>query len=218
MLRLHDPDGVRALKERFAPDGGAEREHNASRDNLGFGAIHDSLVTNVRPRRALIIGSRYGFVPSVVGLAMLANGSGELDFIDANFSDAEHGFAVAFGGAGHWTEEARKAFVAVGLQDIVHVHVMTSEQFFAACQETYDYVYLDGNHTYDGSKFDFEHAVHFSTPGAIILLHDVLVSDTNFGVGRLFGELDPAKFAKILIRQWPGLGLVQRSFAGAGTQ
>ena len=195
MLRLHDPEGVRAFKERFAPDGGAEREHNASRDDLGFGAIHHSLVTNVRPRRALVIGSRYGFVPGIVGLAMLTNGSGEVDFVDANFSDGEHGFQVAFGGVGHWTEEACKEFLAAGLQDIVHVHVMTSEQFFDACRETYDYVYLDGNHSYEGCKFDFERAVRCCTPGATILLHDVLVSDgklIQFRI-RFWHEIDEAR-------------------------
>jgi hypothetical protein len=48
----------------------------------------------------------------------------------------------------------------------------------------------------------------------MIVLHDVLVGDGGFGVGRLFAELDPARFDKLLIHQWPGLGLVQPRFTG----
>lgn len=205
---LHNLATVQAVKQAFAPDGGAEREHNAGAETLGFGDIHASLIGNLRPRHALVIGSRYGFVPAVIALAMRANGGGVLDFVDANYSDAAHGFATAYGGVGHWAN-AGDGFSAFGLDGIVRLHVMRSDTFFASCITRYDYVYLDGNHGYDRCREDFECALRCSNPGAMIVLHDVLVDDPHFGVGRLFGELDPARFDKLLIRRWPGLGIVQ---------
>jgi hypothetical protein len=209
MRPLHDLEAVAAVKRVFAPDGGAEREHNAARDGLGFGALHHSFVLNLRPQRVLVIGSRYGFVPAVIGLALQANGVGELDFVDANYSDSKDGFEQAYGGVGFWQPPGQSTFAGAGLQDIVHLHIMRSEHFFATCKQRYDYVYLDGNHSYEGCRYDFNEATRRTTAGATITLHDVLVDQADFGVGRFFDELDPARFGKLLIRHWPGLGVVQ---------
>lgn len=204
-----DSEAARAIKRTFAPDGGAEREHNADAETLGFGAIHEALVINLRPKRVLVIGSRYGFVPAVIGVAMREHGGAMLDFVDANYSDAENGFAAAYGGVGYWSSAAAtESFAAFGLQDIVRLHFMRSDTFFAGCSVRYDYVYLDGDHSYEGCRRDFDRALEFCNPGAAIVLHDVMVSDPLFGVGRLFDELDPSGFDKILIRRWPGLGIV----------
>jgi hypothetical protein len=45
--------------------------------------------------------------------------------------------------------------------------------------------------------------------GAVIALHDVMVTGPGFGVWRLFEELDGSRFGKVVIGAWPGLGLVQ---------
>lgn len=209
MLNLEHPPSVRMLKDIFAPDGGAEREHNAAAGTLGFGSLHYALVTNLRPRRALVVGSRYGYVPAIVGLAQLANGMGEVDFVDANYSDGVQGANVAFGGVANWNDAAMEVFAKMGLQDVVHLHVMRTDEFFPACTARYDYVYLDGDHGYDGCRYDFDNACRLAQAGAMILLHDVLVTDGGFGVGRLFSELDPVRYDKILVPCWPGLGIVQ---------
>ena len=97
--RLEDQSILSQIKNSFAPDGAAEREHNAQPDSAGFGSIHYGLVTNLKPQRVLAIGSRHGYVPSILALALKANGSGAIDFVDANYSDTTHGVDVAFGGA-----------------------------------------------------------------------------------------------------------------------
>ena len=76
---LEDQSILSQIKESFAPDGAAEREHNARPDSAGFGSIHYSLITNLRPERVLAIGSRHGYVPSIIALALKANGAGKLD-------------------------------------------------------------------------------------------------------------------------------------------
>jgi predicted O-methyltransferase YrrM len=208
-MRLEDAAIVAELKARFAPDGGAEREHNATVDSAGFAAIHYALVRNVRPERALAIGSRYGYIPAAIALGLKAAGRGRLDFVDANFSDALDGFAAAFGGVGHWGGDAASAFRALDLDDVVEVHVMTSSQFFERCGDRYGYIYLDGDHSYEGCRHDLEGALRVAEPGALVAMHDVLVTDACFGVGRVLDEAARGGAAAIVIPAWPGLGILQ---------
>jgi predicted O-methyltransferase YrrM len=208
--RLEDQSILSQLKESFAPDGAAEREHNARPDSAGFGSIHYSLITNLRPERVLAIGSRHGYVPSLIALALKANGSGTLDFVDANYGDETHGVNVAFGGVENWSGEPAEKFSRFGLSDVISIHIQPSSDFFAACESKYGYIYLDGNHSYEGSRYDFEESWKVATAEALIVLHDVAVTQPGFGVNRLFTELDESRYNKILIPAWPGLGIVQR--------
>jgi hypothetical protein len=207
--RLLDPVVVRDIKQSFSPDGGAEREHNARLDSLGFGDLHYGLVRNLRPHRVLVIGSRYGFVPGVIALALKANGLGALDFVDANYSDEIDGFTKAFGGVGNWGRDASEIFSRFGLEGIVEIYVMRSAEFFERCDRRYGYVYIDGDHSYEGCKYDFERSIAIAEPGAVIALHDVLVKQEGFGVGRVFDEIDQDLYGRILVSAWPGLGIVQ---------
>jgi hypothetical protein len=209
LLGLEDPAAVSRVKEYFAPDGAAEREHNATSGSLGFGAIHYSLVANLKPRRALVIGSRHGYIPAVIALALKGNGGGTVDFVDANYSDAVHGFDAAYGGVGYWEGRARERFAPLGLDEHVSMHVMRSSEFFGTCEAVFQYVYLDGDHSYEGCRFDFEHAAAHTEDGGLIVLHDVCVIDPRFGVQRVFAELDGRRYGKILVPAWPGLGIVQ---------
>ena len=40
-------------------------------------------------------------------------------------------------------------------------------------------------------------------------MHDVMVQDENFGIARLYDELDPRRFEKLTLEPWPGLGLIR---------
>src|ERR1041385_1307505 len=115
--QLEDQSVLAKLKETFAPDGAAEREHNARPDSAGFGSIHYGLITNLRPERVLAIGSRHGYVPSILALALKANGFGTLDFVDANYGDTTHGIDVAFGGVENWSGNPAEKFSRFGLHD-----------------------------------------------------------------------------------------------------
>ena len=207
--QLEDQSVLAKLKETLAPDGAAEREHNARPDSAGFGSIHYGLITNLRPERVLAIGSRHGYVPSILALALKANGFGTIDFVDANYSDAQHGFQMAYGGVENWHGDAAERFSCFGLRDVLSVHIQRSSDFFAQCDSKYGYIYLDGNHSYEGSRYDFEQAVAIAEPGAFIVLHDVAVVHPGFGVNQLFSEIDETLYHKILIPAWPGLGIVQ---------
>jgi predicted O-methyltransferase YrrM len=208
-VSLEDPQLVEFFKRHYAPDGGAEREHNATATTLGFGAIHYALVANLRPTRVLTIGSRYGYVPAAIALALKAIGAGTVDLVDANYADAADGFEVAFGGAGHWQGDAAEHFTALDLRDVLDVHVMRSSTFFERCSHRYGYIYIDGDHSYQGVRFDFEHACAILENDGIIAMHDAVVTEPAFGVRPLLDELDPEYYNCIIVPAWPGLAIVQ---------
>jgi hypothetical protein len=145
----------------------------------------------------------------VIALALRRNETGVLDFVDANYMDATDGFSVAFGGVGHWAEDPLDPFARFGVADQVRVHIMRSEEFFAGREERYGYVYIDGDHSYEGAGYDLEQALARLAPGGMVALHDVMVQDENFGIARLYNELDPHRFEKLTLEPWPGLGLIR---------
>jgi len=208
--QLEDQSVLSKLKETFASDGAAEREHNARPDSAGFGLIHYGLVTNLRPERVLVIGSRHGYVPSILALALKANGFGTIDFVDANYSDTNHGADIAFGGVENWHGDPAEKFSCFELRDVMNFHIQRSSEFFSKCHSKFGYIYLDGDHSYEGSRFDFEQSLEIAASGALILLHDVAVTQLGFGVNRLFAELEENLYNKIFISAWPGLGIIQR--------
>jgi len=55
----------------------------------------------------------------------------------------------------------------------------------------YDFIFIDGNHSYDGVKKDFDNALKMAAPGAIIVLHDILPAIwwTSIEVWRLWNEI-----------------------------
>ena len=55
----------------------------------------------------------------------------------------------------------------------------------------YDFFFLDGNHTYDGVKADFENCIRLASKGAMIAMHDVLPAPfwTSIEVWRFWNEL-----------------------------
>ena len=54
---------------------------------------------------------------------------------------------------------------------------------------TIDLLHIDGTHTYDDVKTDFESWLPKLSPNGIILLHDVMLRDRGFGVWKLWQEI-----------------------------
>lgn len=50
----------------------------------------------------------------------------------------------------------------------------------------FDFVFVDGNHSYEAVKRDFSHAVDLLKPGGVIVFHDALSWE---GVNRFLNEL-----------------------------
>jgi predicted O-methyltransferase YrrM len=202
---LENIDVIRQIKAAYAPDDGAAREHNADASGLGFGLIHYTLIRIMKPQRVLAVGSRYGFIPACIALALKVNGKGRLDFVDASYDDDRDGFGMAYGGVGYWTKLREEVFRRFDLYEWIDIHVMKTDEFFSLCEMEYQYVYLDGDHSYLGVKFDAEQSVARLSRGGIMTFHDVLVDSQNFGVRAYLKE----KYHPVILGEYPGLAIVQ---------
>lgn len=212
---LENPEVLRTLKQAYAPDHGDEKWHNGGENDIGFGLIHYALIRNLVPENVLAIGSRYGFVPACIALALKANGKGRLSFVDANYDDRKEGYATAYGGIGYWSKPLTEAFGALDLHSWIDIFLQRTEDYFAQVTRQFQYIYIDGNHSYEGVKYDCEQAVRHLEPGGLLTFHDALVEPSygqrladpgGFGVKTYLKE----RFADALIVQhWPGLAIVQ---------
>ena len=51
---------------------------------------------------------------------------------------------------------------------------LTSQQFFSDNPAQYELIFVDGDHTHDGSAHDINHALKCCQPGGVVLAHDIL--------------------------------------------
>jgi predicted O-methyltransferase YrrM len=164
---LADPD--------MALMGHAQRAGDA---NLGLGWVYYGLARAMRPRRVVVIGSWRGFVPLVFGRALADNlEGGEVVFIDPSLVD------------GFWSSPQSVAahFLRFGVANVRH-HRATTQEFVAspAFEAIADVgiLFIDGLHTAEQARFDYEAFRDRLAPGALVLFHDTLRVRTS----RIYGE------------------------------
>ena len=79
--------------------------------------------------------------------------------------------------------------------------------------EKVDFLFIDGDHTYEGVKQDYEDYKHFVKPGGWIAFHDI--NDTEHHreidvyVGKLWNELKGNKIEYNVNKHWAGIGVIQ---------
>lgn len=151
----------------------------ASDLNLGLGWIYYALGRVIRPRHAVVIGSWRGFVPAVIGKALIDNGAapeaaGTVTFIDPSLADD------------FWTDPARVEthFSELGAPNVSH-HRHTTQTFIAspayAALSDIGLLMIDGWHTAEQALFDYLAFVDKLTADACVLVHDSVVErDSSF--------------------------------------
>ena len=143
-----------------------QRHEDAS---LGLGWVYYALCRMVRPRHAVVIGSYRGFVPLVVGRAFQDNREeGRVTFVDPSMVD------------GFWTDPAsvRAHFERFGVGNVRHFRMTTQEfvgtEEYAGLGEI-GLLFVDGYHTAEQARFDWEAFEGRLAPYGIALFHDSLV-------------------------------------------
>lgn len=124
----------------------------------------DELAKLARGKVVLEIGSRYG--ASTIGMAAGA----ELVYaLDWHRGDVWHG-----GEAGGESLGLFWAYVSrYGLKDKIVPLVGRSEQVLPKLADRqFDLIFIDGDHSYEGVRYDLEEAVRLLKPGGTIALHD----------------------------------------------
>ena len=181
-----------------------------STDNMGFGLFHYAFICNLRPERVLAIGSQRGFVPAMCGLACRDNKKGVVDFVDAGYGLSDKN---SWGGIGLWKTVGREYWKPLGLESIVNLHLGTTEDYFnTRPNKKYDYVYVDGDHSYEGVRADYELSWGSLNLDGYMVFHDVLVDCVNqygkCGVKKFWTELGGEKLTIPLAK---GLGILRKT-------
>ena len=145
--------------------------------NLGLGWIYYGLARAMRPSTAVVIGSYRGFVPMVIAKALSDNlEGGEVVFIDPSFVDD------------FWKDPAsvQDHFNSFQLTNIRHF-LATTQEFRASPAYgelgPVGLLFVDGHHSVEQAKFDFEAFEPLLDAGAIALFHDT----RHYRVSRMHG-------------------------------
>jgi predicted O-methyltransferase YrrM len=175
------------------------------------------LVRAMKPEICVEIGSARGKSACYIGMALKENGNGKLYAIDPHTRT-------------EWNDSRsletlnifRANISALGLtEQVVIVHSFSSE---AAQNWTrpIDLIFIDGDHTYDGVKQDWELFVPHVRPFGVVLFHDTiwdLITDQervrpDMGVPRFVDELREQGYQTVTINRDCGLSLIQPTLGG----
>jgi predicted O-methyltransferase YrrM len=164
-------DLTRWIARLFDEPGLLRMGHNQRAEdlNLGLGWLYYGLGRLLHPRHAVVIGSYRGFVPLVLAKALSDNiEEGDVTFVDPSMVDD------------FWQdpEAVREYLGSFGLDNIRH-HLMTTQQFV----ETDQYrrlgeiglLFVDGYHSVDQARFDYEAFQSLLEPRGVVLFHDSMV-------------------------------------------
>jgi predicted O-methyltransferase YrrM len=166
-----EPDLLRMGHGQRAEDG-----------NLGLGWLYYALARLLRPATVVVIGSFRGFVPLVLAKALADNvEKGEVYFIDPSMVD------------NFWKAPAavQEYFAGFGVSNIRHF-LMTTQQFVAsaayAALGPVGLVFVDGYHTEEQARFDYEAFRDRLAPDGIVLFHDSvrIRSSPMYGPDRVY--------------------------------
>lgn len=174
--------------------------------NLGLGWLYYGLARLVRPRTAVVIGSWRGFVPLVIAKACQDNVEpGEIHFIDPSLADD------------FWKDPAttQAHFQSFGLNNVRH-HLHTTQQFVTtpeyASLADIGLIFIDGYHTAEQARFDYQAFADRLVPRGLVLFHDSMILRPSgiYGQDRRY-DVDVRHYMDEL-RQDPGLQLLDLPF------
>lgn len=175
------------IRERLTNDGEIpvpfRWSHGATDSDLGDGLLIYSLIQFTRSKNCVCIGSGGGFIPRIMTQARIdLHGSGIFEGNpDYNWGDIGSTYVVdpcnGIGGQSNMMEESgfyRKNFHPRFIKE-------TSEKafydFFIVQDIKIDFLFIDGDHSYDGVSKDFNLYSTIMNEGGIIAIHD---TDPNF--------------------------------------
>ncbi|HEY0243216.1 MAG TPA: class I SAM-dependent methyltransferase [Gemmatimonadaceae bacterium] len=170
------------------------------------------LARALKPRVAVEIGSARGKSACYVGRALKENGSGKLFAIDphtrTNWND-ENSIDTL--------DEMRRNISAFGIQKQVEIIRDISERAAARWMLPIDLLFIDGDHSYEGVKRDWELFMPHVVPFGLVVFHDTLwdlkpdspYSRSDMGVPAFVEELRLAGYPVTTLDHDFGVSLVQ---------
>lgn len=170
------------------------------------------LCRSLKPMVCVEIGSARGKSACFVGTALKENGGGHLYAIDPhtktdwNDSESVDSYEIM-------TENIRN----LGLEDVITIVRKPSSDALKEWRAKIDLIFIDGDHTYDGAKADWEGFRPFVSEFGLVVFHDTIWdlrpnpqwSRTDMGVPKLVEELRQEGFPVLTIDRDCGLSIVQ---------
>ena len=145
-------------------------------------------------------------------MALQANGVGKLYAIDPHMKTTwnDEGSVDTF-------EVLRENIRSLGLEPQVEIRRATSEEVARGWSEPIDVLFIDGDHSYEGVKRDWNLFSPFVRPFGTVIFHDTLwdlaphpqYSRPDMGVPRFVEELRSQGFPVLTIDRDFGVSLVQ---------
>ena len=152
--------------------------HGATEEHLGDGIVVYSLIQHMRAKNCLCIGSGGGYIPRIISQARLDlhkqgifEGDDNLNWgnIGATYVvDACNGI----GGPNDIENENSYYRYAFPPRFIKSTSEEAYYNFFVLQDIKLDFIFIDGDHSYEGVKKDFELYSQLLTDKGIIIIHD----------------------------------------------
>ncbi len=188
------------------------------RSGLGDSAfVLYGLCRSMKPKVCVEIGSARGKSACYIGLALKENGHGKLYAIDphapTNWNDSEsvETFPIM-----------QRNLEAVSASDVVEIVRKTSDKAALGWTNPIDLLFIDGDHSYDGVKKDWDLFVPFVTKFGMVVFHDTIWGlETNsqwtradMGVPRFVDDLRKQGYQVLTLNKDYGVSLIQPTKGG----
>ncbi len=195
-------------------DGNQGQNTDLKTNNLGFGLLHYALVRNLKPKNVLVVGSLKGYVPALIAAACRDNHFGQVDFVDAAFDEENNG--KNWQGIGFWKKTNPQAhFAKIGVDKYLTLHIMTTQEFSKKHpHKKYQYIYIDGDHSYEGVKLDYKLFYPKLEKNGLMSFHDIVATGQltggDYGVQKFWQEIKSQTKITFPFPKNSGLGILQK--------
>jgi predicted O-methyltransferase YrrM len=175
------------------------------------------LARSLRPKVCVEIGSARGKSACAVGLALRRIGGGKLYAIDphstTDWNDTDSVDTLTI---------MKAHLEKAGVTDYVEIIRKTSGEAAKGWDKKIDLIFIDGDHSYEGVKADWDLFLPHLSEFAVVVFHDTIwdlrpdakSGRTDMGVPRFVDELRAAGYPVITLDNDFGVSLVQPRIGG----
>jgi predicted O-methyltransferase YrrM len=175
------------------------------------------LIRSMKPEVCVEIGSARGRSACFIGMALKENGRGKLFAIDPHRQTSWNDFQ-----SNDTFDIINHNLAALHVTSEVEIVRMTSEEAAKVWSRQIDMIFIDGDHSYEGIKRDWELFLPYLTTFGIAILHDTMWdlrpdprwSRNDMGVPRFVDELRQQGYPVVTIDKDCGVSLVQPTKGG----